>query len=104
MIDIINHPSHYKAANGIETINVIEGFTDPVAWSMGNVIKYICRWRHKNGLEQASKDGRWRCSRYPFIIVCASEEFCEKIWNIFRQYPITVPFMVGYTTQKGVKS
>jgi len=67
-------------------------------------LKITLRDDHRDFLEQASKDGRWRCSRYPFIIVCASEEFCEKIWNIFRQYPITVPFMVGYTTQKGVKS
>lgn len=31
MEDIINHPSHYKAPNGVETIDVIEGFTDPIA-------------------------------------------------------------------------
>jgi len=54
--DIINHPKHYKAANGIETIDVIEGFTgDPISWSMGNVIKYVCRWREKNGVEDLRK-------------------------------------------------
>lgn len=54
--DLINHPKHYKANNGIETIDVIEGFTgDPVSWSMGNVLKYICRWKNKNGLEDLKK-------------------------------------------------
>jgi len=80
MIDIINHPSHYKAANGIETINVIEGFTDPVAWSMGNVIKYICRWRHKNGLEDLRK-AQFYLNRLIEIITeqqeGAEHEMCE---------------------------
>lgn len=53
--DMINHPRHYKAANGIETIDVIEGFTDPITWNMGCVIKYITRWRQKNGLEDLKK-------------------------------------------------
>ena len=33
-IDIVNHPPHYKAANGVETIDVIEGFTDPISSSI----------------------------------------------------------------------
>ncbi len=51
----VNHPKHYQSANGIEVLDVIEGFTDPVAWNCGNVIKYICRWRNKNGLEDLKK-------------------------------------------------
>lgn len=54
-IDNVNHPKHYMAANGIETIDVIEGFTDPIVWNNGNVIKYICRWQNKNGLEDLKK-------------------------------------------------
>ena len=53
--DNVNHPKHYKAPNGVETIDVIEGFTDPIAWNSGNVIKYICRWKNKNGLEDLKK-------------------------------------------------
>ena len=53
--DIINHPRHYKGANGVETIDVIEGFTDPLIWNTGCIIKYICRWRKKNGLEDLKK-------------------------------------------------
>lgn len=29
--DVIFHPSHYCGSNGIETIDVIEGFVDPVS-------------------------------------------------------------------------
>ena len=53
--DVINHPQHYKGKNGLETIDVIEGFTDAKAWSNGNTIKYICRWQKKNGLEDLYK-------------------------------------------------
>lgn len=53
--DIINHPAHYMSRTGLETIDVIESFTDPVGWNMGNVIKYICRWQKKNGLEDLKK-------------------------------------------------
>lgn len=57
--DNVNHPAHYKTKNGIETIQVIEAFTDGLmgveATDTGNVIKYICRWKKKNGLEDLKK-------------------------------------------------
>ena len=54
--DEVNHPAHYQAKNGIEAIDVIEGFTqDPIAWNMGNALKYICRWRNKGGLTDLKK-------------------------------------------------
>lgn len=60
--DNVNHPKHYKAENGLETIDVIEAFTENLkgieATDTGNVIKYICRWNHKNGLEDLKK-ARW---------------------------------------------
>ena len=59
MVDMINHPAHYKAANGLEVINVIEAFTAKLtgiqATDTGNIIKYICRWKEKNGLEDLKK-------------------------------------------------
>lgn len=58
MHDPVNHPRHY-CNNGIEVINVIEAFTKDLhgveAVDTGNVIKYICRWRYKNGLEDLRK-------------------------------------------------
>ncbi len=57
MRDNINHPSHY-ADTQIETIYIIqdkltaEGFE---GYLVGNVIKYITRYRKKNGVEDLKK-------------------------------------------------
>lgn len=60
--DVVNHPSHYQSAKGLEVINVIEAFCAGLegieATDTGNVIKYICRWKHKNGIEDLKK-ARW---------------------------------------------
>ena len=60
--DMVNHPPHYQSATGMEVIDVIESFTDGLngieAVCTANVIKYICRWKSKNGLEDVRK-ARW---------------------------------------------
>ena len=65
-LDMVNHPSHYKAKNGMEVIDVIEAFTANLsgyeATHTGNVIKYICRWKEKNGLEDLKK-AQWYLDR-----------------------------------------
>ena len=57
--DVVNHPKHYKAVNGLEAINVIEAFTANLkgiqATDTGNILKYMLRWREKNGLEDLKK-------------------------------------------------
>lgn len=57
--DMVNHPPHYKTNNGLETIDVIEAFTDGLmgieATDTGNVLKYMCRWKKKNGLQDLEK-------------------------------------------------
>ena len=62
MDDNVNHPAHYKSASGIETIEVIEAFTDGLegieAVCTGNALKYLCRWKKKNGIEDIRK-ARW---------------------------------------------
>lgn len=59
MADMVNHPAHYKATNGLEVIDVIEAFTAKLtgiqATDTGNILKYICRWHEKNGLEDLKK-------------------------------------------------
>ena len=61
MTDNVNHPAHYNVG-GIEVIDIIEAFTKDLdsmnAYETGNVIKYILRWPHKNGLEDLKK-ARW---------------------------------------------
>ena len=58
-VDMVNHPQHYKTETGLETIEVIEAFTSGLdgieAVDTANIIKYICRWKKKNGLEDLKK-------------------------------------------------
>lgn len=57
--ETVNHPSHYQSETGLEVIDVIEAFTFDLkgimAFDTANVIKYICRWPKKNGLEDLKK-------------------------------------------------
>lgn len=58
-VDMVNHPSHYKTSSGLETIEVIRAFTEDLpgmeAVDTAQVLKYICRWKKKNGLEDLKK-------------------------------------------------
>lgn len=56
---MVSHPDHYKSDAGLEVIDVIEAFTSDLkgvqATDTGNVIKYICRWKKKNGIQDLKK-------------------------------------------------
>jgi hypothetical protein len=56
---MVSHPPHYKSETGMEVIDVIEAFTFDLkgieAVSTGNILKYICRWKQKNGLQDLKK-------------------------------------------------
>lgn len=55
--DNVNHPKHYN----IGDIEVIEYIKDKltkeeyIGYCMGNVIKYVSRYKHKNGKEDLNK-------------------------------------------------
>ena len=57
--NMVSHPKHYKTSSGLETIDVIEAFTSELkgieAVDTSQVIKYICRWNKKNGLQDLEK-------------------------------------------------
>ena len=57
--DLVNHPSHYQSNQGIEVIQVIGAFTEDLvgmeAVCTANVLKYVCRWKKKNGIEDLKK-------------------------------------------------
>ena len=56
-IDNVNHPNHY-CQGGIECIKAIEASMTPdefQGYCKGNVMKYIWRFREKNGLEDLKK-------------------------------------------------
>ena len=56
---MVSHPSHYQSETGLEAIDVIEAFTFDLkgieATDTGNVLKYMCRWKMKNGLQDLKK-------------------------------------------------
>lgn len=57
MSDAVNHPSHY-ADKKIEVIDYIRDTLPPsgfVDYCIGNVIKYVSRWRKKGGEEDLKK-------------------------------------------------
>ena len=61
--DNVNHPPHYNKG-GLEAIDYIEqqledGFSD---YLEGNVLKYLHRWRYKNGIEDLNK-AQWYLKR-----------------------------------------
>lgn len=59
MDEMVSHPKHHQSKTGLEVIDVIEAFTFDLngieATDTGNIIKYICRWKKKNGLEDLKK-------------------------------------------------
>ena len=60
MNDNIKHPKHYTQGK-FETIEIIESIVNSMSispfegYALGNVIKYISRFYHKNGLEDLKK-------------------------------------------------
>ena len=63
-VDVVNHPAHYNSGK-IEVIAIIEDQLTLEAFRgyiKGNVLKYITRERHKNGLEDLKK-ARWYLDR-----------------------------------------
>lgn len=58
MNDVVNHPQHYTQG-GIECIDALEaatvGLTGIEAVCTANAIKYLWRWKFKNGAEDLKK-------------------------------------------------
>jgi hypothetical protein len=61
--DMVNSPAHYNKA-GIETIDIIQSVTGDgfETYLQGNILKYICRYKYKNGVEDLEK-ARWYLNR-----------------------------------------
>ncbi|EDN7640290.1 DUF3310 domain-containing protein [Listeria monocytogenes] len=53
--DNVNNPAHY-AAGGIETLDYIKAkVKDYPSYAAGNILKYVSRYEHKNGIEDLKK-------------------------------------------------
>ena len=62
-LDMVNSPAHYNKEN-IETIDMIESVTGDgfEAYLQCNILKYICRYKYKNGVEDLKK-AKWYLNR-----------------------------------------
>lgn len=64
-IDSINHPQHYEI-NGIECIDVLlatQGKEAVKNFCICNAIKYLYRWKNKNGAEDIKK-AKWYINKF----------------------------------------
>ena len=54
--DMVNHPSHYNSTS-LECIDAIMAATDEgfEYYLQGNIIKYLWRYRYKNGMQDLEK-------------------------------------------------
>ena len=63
--DMVSHPPHYTAG-GIECIDALEAATEGLegieAVCTANAIKYLWRWKRKNGIEDLKK-AEWYIDR-----------------------------------------
>ena len=63
--DVVNHPSHYTAGK-VECIYALESATIGLegieAVCTANAIKYLWRWKHKNGVQDLKK-AKWYIDR-----------------------------------------
>ena len=62
-MDMVNHPPHYNKA-GVETIDAIQAMTGDgfEFYLQGNIMKYLWRYRYKNGVEDLKK-AEWYLSK-----------------------------------------
>lgn len=86
---MVTHPDHYMSKTGMEVIDVIESFTTELkgieATDTGNIIKYICRWKNKNGLQDLKK-ARWYLNHLIDHIekYDANNEIDEKLTELYN--------------------
>lgn len=58
MRDNVHNPKHYQGRNGLEAIDVHRNFMNDeqlTGYHLGNLIKYVLRYRRKNGIEDLEK-------------------------------------------------
>jgi|TARA_B110000858_G_scaffold174968_1_gene207973 hypothetical protein len=56
---MVDHPAHYNASS-IETIDIIASITGDgfESYLQGNILKYLARYKYKNGVEDLEK-AKW---------------------------------------------
>ena len=87
---MVSHPSHYQSKSGLEVINVIAAFTEGLegieAVDTGNAIKYICRWKDKNGVQDLEKAMWYIQHLIDYLIKEDEEKRVELTLEKYREY------------------
>ena len=52
--EVVDHPDHYNQSS-LEVIDAIEGLGYAEGFCIGSIIKYVTRYKHKNGIEDLKK-------------------------------------------------
>jgi hypothetical protein len=52
--EAVDHPAHYNQGS-LEVIDAIEGLGYAEGFCVGSIIKYVTRYKHKNGVEDLKK-------------------------------------------------
>ena len=76
-LNVVSHPPHYNQG-GMEVIDVIEaGIGDQgfIGYLLGNILKYLLRFRHKGKPIEDLKKARWYLDK---LIAVVSEEKTNK--------------------------
>lgn len=94
MGDKVNHPSHYNTGE----YEVIDYIQDKLTseqfegYCVGNILKYVSRYQHKNGVEDIKK-AVWYASR----MVSSMEDNAEPERNTMQSQNVTQRYVL---TQK----
>jgi hypothetical protein len=68
VIDNVNHPQHYTHG-GIETIDYLQAKMTQEQFEgylVGNILKYVSRYPHKNGIEDLRK-AQWYLNKLLWV-------------------------------------
>lgn len=96
---LVSHPDHY-ISGGMEAIDVIEAFTDGLngieATDTGNVIKYILRWKKKDGVRDLEK-ALWYLTHLISKVKVNKEESAEGEFTYPDMQSFTEPMTFTFT-------
>ena len=95
MTDMINNPPHYKAANGMDAIDVVEAFfpTDP---HLSHVFKYMVRVDKKDTPESNTRKAIW------WLVRKLSFMTGQRFLPLMEYTPLPPPVILGEGLRDGV--
>lgn len=85
MDELVNHPDHYKSANGIECIEAIESVLTPeeyLGYLRANCMKYLWRCREKGNMLQDLKKAQWYLNRLVHEIEYPDSDYASDLHDM----------------------